>query len=94
MTKSHLPKSVRKYIVKEKTRLKRDNLTQEDYKKKVDELYETLKKKPKEEKEKQEKKPIGKTAKKPSASKEKSGIKPKTPAKKIDKKQNAIKKTR
>jgi len=52
MVKSRLPKSVRKHIAKEKARFRRDNLTREDYEKKVGELYEALEKKPKEKNEK------------------------------------------
>jgi hypothetical protein len=66
MAKSHLPKSIRKHIAKEKARFRRDNLTREDYERKVGELYEALEKKPKKEKpkEKKEKKPIGKIVEK------------------------------
>ncbi len=47
MVRFHLPKSIRKHIAKEKTRLRRDNLTPEEYAKKIDKLYEAFKKKPK-----------------------------------------------
>ncbi|MBI2628236.1 MAG: hypothetical protein HYW71_02275 [Candidatus Niyogibacteria bacterium] len=78
MTKSHLPKSIRKHIAKEKARFRRDNLTREDYEKKVGELYKALEKKPPEKKlpekkpkEKKEEKSTGEIVKKPVDKKKK-----------------------
>jgi hypothetical protein len=75
MAKSHLPKSIRKHIAKEKACFRRDNLTREDYERKVGELYKALEKKPPEKKpkekkpkEKKEKKPTGKIVKKSKSS--------------------------
>lgn len=42
MTKSRLPKSIRKYLRKEKARLRREILSLEEQNRKIRELYEKL----------------------------------------------------